>query len=231
MTESFGCTAGITFMPAYLTMDCTSTKLPYADTGYFSKLVVDYLNQAAPLQSFYQHPVSKEGMRAAIKNRQSVHHHRQLLTDELTKQYANLPASSPVQENIKKLGSENTFTITTAHQPAIFTGTLYFVYKILHTVKLAEQLKKDFPENDFVPVYWMGSEDADLDELGHIYLGGEKIVWETKQTGAVGKMQTKGLDKLIHRIEGELSVQPFGPSLIQLLRRCYLESPDIQTAT
>lgn len=231
MTDSFGSTAGIIFMPAYLTMDCTSTKLPYADTGYFSKLVVDYLNQAAPLQSFYQHPVSKEGMRTAIKNRQSVNHHRQLLTDELTKQYAALPASSHIQENIKKLGSENTFTITTAHQPAIFTGTLYFVYKILHTLKLAEQLKKDFPENDFVPVYWMGSEDADLDELGHIYLGNEKISWQTKQTGAVGRMNTKGLDAIVHRISGELSVLPHGKELVQLISEAYLKSADIQTAT
>jgi bacillithiol biosynthesis cysteine-adding enzyme BshC len=77
----------------------------------------------------------------------------------------------------------------------------------------------------------MGSEDADLDELGHVYLNSEKLVWDTKQTGAVGRMNTKGLDKLIHRIEGELSVQPFGKELIELLRTCYLQSPDIQTAT
>jgi bacillithiol biosynthesis cysteine-adding enzyme BshC len=77
----------------------------------------------------------------------------------------------------------------------------------------------------------MGSEDADLDELGHVYLSGEKLVWDTKQTGAVGRMNTKGLDKLIHRIEGELSVLPFGKELIALLRDCYLQSPDIQTAT
>ncbi len=75
------------------------------------------------------------------------------------------------------------------------------------------------------------AEDADLDELGHVYLSSEKLVWETKQTGAVRRMQTKGLDKLIHRIEGELSVQPYGKELIQLLRDCYLQSPDIQTAT
>jgi bacillithiol biosynthesis cysteine-adding enzyme BshC len=231
MADYFGRPAGITFMPAYLTMDCTSTKLPYAETGYFSKLVVDYLDQAKPLQSFYQHPVSKEGMRAAIKNRQSANHHRQLLVDELTKQYAALPAAGPVQENIKKLLRDNTFTITTAHQPAIFTGTLYFVYKILHTVKLAEQLKKDFPDNDFVPVYWMGSEDADLDELGHIYLGGEKISWQTKQKGAVGRMNTKGLEAIVHRISGELSVQPHGKALVELISEAYLKSPDIQTAT
>jgi bacillithiol biosynthesis cysteine-adding enzyme BshC len=44
-------------------------------------------------------------------------------------------------------------------------------------------------------------------------------------------MNTKGLDKLLYRIQGTLSVQPFGPELIAMLKECYLESPDIQTAT
>jgi bacillithiol biosynthesis cysteine-adding enzyme BshC len=44
-------------------------------------------------------------------------------------------------------------------------------------------------------------------------------------------MKTKGLDKLLFRIEGELSVQPFGKELMAMLREAYLESPDIQTAT
>jgi bacillithiol biosynthesis cysteine-adding enzyme BshC len=77
----------------------------------------------------------------------------------------------------------------------------------------------------------MGSEDADLEELGNIWLGGDTLSWDTKQTGAVGRMKTKGLDKLLFRIEGELSVQPFGTQLLALLKECYLESPDIQTAT
>mgnify|MGYP000352967143 CR=1 FL=1 len=193
--------------------------------------MVDYLNQASALQPFYMHPVSKHGISAAIKNRQSANNYRQLLADELTKQYAAVPASDAVQDNIKKLLSENTFTVCTAHQPAIFTGSLYFIYKILHTIKLAERLKNDFPDKDFVPVYWMGSEDADLDELGHIYLSGEKLVWNTKQTGAVGRMNTRGLDVIVHRIAGELSVKPFGKELVQLIRSSYLESADLQTAT
>ncbi|HXB45853.1 MAG TPA: bacillithiol biosynthesis cysteine-adding enzyme BshC, partial [Puia sp.] len=88
-----------------------------------------------------------------------------------------------------------------------------------------------FPEKNFVPVYYMGSEDADLDELGNIFLSGEKIAWDTKQTGAVGRMNTKGLEKIIARIEGELSVLPFGSELIQLLKDCYLGSSNVQTAT
>jgi bacillithiol synthase len=212
-------------------MDCNSTNLSFEQTGYFSKIITDYLNQASALQPFYKHPVSLEGVAAAMRHRQLAQPNRNLLVTELQKQYAGIDTTAIVQQNIQQLLQPNTYTVTTAHQPAIFTGNLYFIYKIVHVIKLAERFKQEFPDSHFVPVFWMGSEDADLDELGHVYLSSEKLVWETKQTGAVGRMQTKGLDKLIHRIEGELSVQPHGKELIQLLRTCYLESPDIQTAT
>lgn len=212
-------------------MDCNSTNLSFEQTGYFSKIIIDYSNQSPSLQPFYKHAVSLEGIGAAIKARQSVQPNRNLLVSELQKQYASIDTTAIVQQNIQQLLQPDTYTITTAHQPAIFTGNLYFIYKIVHVIKLAEKCKQEFPDSHFVPVFWMGSEDADLDELGHFYLSSEKLVWETKQTGAVGRMQTKGLDTLIHRIEGELSVLPHGKELIQLLRTCYLQSPDIQTAT
>lgn len=212
-------------------MDCNSTNLSFEQTGYFSKIIIDYLNQSPAIKPFYTHPVTPEGMAAAIQARQLAQPDRNLLVKELQEQYKGIETSALVQQNIQQLLQPNTFTITTAHQPAIFTGHLYFIYKIAHVIKLADRLKKEFPTNHFVPVFWMGSEDADLDELGHVYLTGEKLVWDTKQTGAVGRMNTKGLDKLLHRIEGELSVQPFGKELMQLLRDCYLQSPDIQTAT
>lgn len=207
------------------------TKLTYRETGYFSSLITDYLDAAPSLAPFYEHPVSIKGIEAAIEARKAFPTDREKLVKHLQQQYAGLPQNELVKEKIASLANPGTFTICTAHQPALFTGTLYFVYKILHAVRLAETLKKQFPDNDFVPVYWMGSEDADLDELGKFYMGTEKIVWNTKQKGAVGKMSTKGLDVLISRIEGELSVQPFGKELIALLKEAYLGSTDIQTAT
>ncbi len=212
-------------------MDCNTSTLPYKQTGYFSKIVTDYLDQSVNLRPFYLHLPNLEGIKNAIKARQSFVTDRRLLVEVLKAQYASLLPSKEVNSNIELLLKDNCFTITTAHQPAIFTGTLYFVYKILHAIRLAEYLKAQFPENYFVPVFYMGSEDADLDELGKIYLGAEKIVWDTKQTGAVGRMQPKGLEKIIARIEGELSVQPHGKELVQLLKDAYLTSPDIQTAT
>ena len=212
-------------------MDWQSTHLPYSATGYFSRIITDYLEQAGELSTFYSHPVSPEGFRAVIEARKNIPTRRKDLVDALNEQYAAVEPSPKVADNIARLANDNTFTVCTAHQPALFTGHLYFIYKVLHTIRLAEWLREQHPDKHFVPVFFMGSEDADLDELGHIYLGDEKLVWETKQTGSVGRMGTKGLDKLVYRIEGELSVKPYGGQLVQLIKHAYLESSDIQTAT
>ncbi|MBK8141934.1 MAG: bacillithiol biosynthesis BshC [Chitinophagaceae bacterium] len=134
--------------------------------------------------------------------------------------------------NIDSLLSADTFTITTAHQNNIFTGPLYFIYKIVHAIKLADTLKVSLPQYNFVPVFYIGSEDADLDELNHIHLGGEKLVWVTKQTGAVGRMRVdKELLKLITIMEGQLLVLPYGHEIVSLLKQFYKEGDPIQQAT
>lgn len=212
-------------------MNCEPIRLPYSGTGYFSRIVTDYIGDAETLRPFYGHRPAKAGILAAIEERRKFPQQRALLVEALETQYKGVPASQTVLANIRALANDNSFTVTTAHQPAIFTGTLYFIYKILHVIRLAEWLKKEIPGNHFVPVYYMGSEDADLDELGNIWLNGEKISWPTNQKGAVGRMNTKGLDLIINRIEGELSVQPFGKELIEMLRACYEKSDSIQTAT
>lgn len=212
-------------------MNCEPIRLAYSGTGYFSSIVTDYLADAPALRPFYELRPNKEGIKAAISARKQFPQQRKALTQALQAQYQSIQTSEAVKQNILALEADNTFTITTAHQPAIFTGTLYFVYKILHVIRIAEWLQKEMPENRFVPVYYMGSEDADLEELGNIWLNGEKLTWPTRQTGAVGRMQPKGLEQLINRIEGELSVQPFGQELIAMLRTCYEQSDSIQTAT
>ena len=174
------------------------------------------------LSSFYQHSVSMDGIRSSIESRKKYNTNRELLVNELTKQYAAVTTTDAVKDNIHKLLSPNTFTICTAHQPNIFTGPLYFIYKILHAAKLSAELKKEMPQYDFIPVYYMGSEDADLDELNNITIQGNKLVWQTKQTGAVGRMNVDDeLLKLITAINGQISVLPNGKELVQLFVDCY----------
>lgn len=212
-------------------MNCTTATLPFTKTGYFTDIITAYLEQFETLRPFYKHSPGLAGIKDAIEARKGFATNRALLVKALTEQYAAVPASSKVKEQLDLLLQPDTFTITTAHQPVIFTGPLYFIYKILHTIKLAAALREQLPQYHFVPVFYMGSEDADLEELGSIWIGNEKLTWDTRQTGAVGRMNTRGLEKIINRVEGELSVQPHGAALVQLVKAAYLNSPDIQTAT
>ncbi|MEO7309515.1 MAG: bacillithiol biosynthesis cysteine-adding enzyme BshC [Chitinophagaceae bacterium] len=212
-------------------MQSTCSFLPYQKTNSFSKLVLDYLNADEKLKPFYKHPVSMEGIHASIAARKKFATNRKVLVEELTAQYVGYELTQKQQYNVSALLHDNTFTVVTAHQPNIFTGHLYFIYKILHTIKLCESLKEQLPENQYVPVFYMGSEDADLDELGHINVAGEKLSWETSQSGAVGRMNTKGLEKITERLKGEFGNLPFGEAMVQLCTDAYTKHDTIQTAT
>jgi len=213
-------------------MNFTAQRIPYRQTGSFSKVVLDYIDHAAELRKFYGHPPTLKGMKAAMAERKSFTTDRAVLVKELHDQYAGIAVSEEVKKNIDLLLEENSFTITTAHQPNLFTGPLFFIYKILHAIRLADFCKKSFPGKNFVPVFYMGSEDADLDELGHCWLEGEKFVWETGQKGAVGRMKIdKALTGLVDRMEGQLGVLPYGEEIIRLVRSCYEEGRTVQEAT
>jgi bacillithiol biosynthesis cysteine-adding enzyme BshC len=206
--------------------------IDYKTTGFFNQLVLDYIAGDASLKSFYNYPVSVEGVKAAIEGRKKIGTDRKLLVTQLQEQYGSIHTQAKVAANIQLLLKEKTFTVCTAHQPNIFTGHLYFVYKILHAIKLAQSLKASLPAYDFVPVYYMGSEDADLDELGQVSINGVQYKWETKQTGAVGRMKVdKALLQLITAMEGQLAVQPFGKEIISLVKSCYKEGVTMEQAT
>lgn len=213
-------------------METNCEYIPYGQTGFFSQIILDYLQGDEKLQPFYKHSVSFDGIKASINARKNFHTPRALLVQQLHKQYEGIELTASQKDNLQNLLQDNTFSICTAHQPNIFTGHLYFIYKILHIIKLADHLKSLLPVNNFVPVYYMGSEDADLEELGHINLNGEKLEWKTNQTGAVGRMKVdKALIGLIDAMAGQLEVLQYGKELIGLLRAAYKEGTTIQQAT
>ena len=206
--------------------------ISYEQTKAFTRIATDYVAKVPALRPYYQHLPNLEGVKDAIKERKQFATNRILLVDQLNLQYSGIEAGQKVQANIKSLLQENTFTITTAHQPNIFTGHLYFIYKILHTIKLAEELAVELPGNNFVPVYYMGSEDADLEELGEVTINGKKYSWDTKQGGAVGRMKIdKAFTSLIDEIEGQLTVEPYGDEIIALVRKAYTLNKTIEQAT
>ncbi len=213
-------------------MKFNATFMDYQFTGLFSSLVKDYIQDKGSARSFVAYAPTYDGVSKAIAERKKYPTNRKVLVEVLQKQYQQLPASTSVKENIQLLQTDDTFVVTTAHQPNIFTGPLYFFYKIIHAIQLAADLKKQFPENNFVPVYYMGSEDADIEEVGSFVLGGTTYQWNTKQKGAVGRMKVDdALIALLKNMEGYWSVKPNGKEALAILQKAYQKGKTIAEAT
>ena len=214
------------------TMSQSSMHIPFRSTHVFSKLINDYLEGKGNAMDFVQYAPNVDGYKAAIEGRKKYPINRTLLFDVLTKQYSNLTQEKAVNDQIALLKKDSTFVVTTAHQPNLFTGPLYFFYKIIHAIQLAASLKERFPEYDFVPVYYMGSEDADLDEVGAFNLDHKKCQWVTKQTGAIGRMQVDdALLVLLKQLESYWSILPQGQKALEILKDAYQKGKTISEAT
>ncbi|MCE2711710.1 MAG: bacillithiol biosynthesis cysteine-adding enzyme BshC [Cryomorphaceae bacterium] len=173
-------------------------KIDRRETGLFSEqqLLLTY-NQDTFLP-FLENVFSLETIerQASLKQKWFSGEKRDLLQRVFEEQYAKAERSQNVSFNLNKLKESNTYTITTGHQLSLFTGPVFFVYKILHTIKLCELLSDKFKEHHFVPVFWLASEDHDLEEIREVDVFGRKIRWETDQDGAVGRMTVEGLESL-----------------------------------
>jgi bacillithiol biosynthesis cysteine-adding enzyme BshC len=222
-------------------MKYTATSIPYSATGVFSSLVNDYISGNGTARDYVPYTPNLEGIKKAIQQRKFSVIQRQTLVSVLENQYQvlgtikeekNIAAFEKVQANIGLLKNDNCFAVTTAHQPNLFTGPLYFFYKIIHVIKLAAELKAQFPENDFVPVYYMGSEDADLAEVGSYSIDGAKHQWKTKQTGAIGRMLVDDhLLQLLQNLEGYWTVKPDGKEALAIIKAAYKKGNTINEAT
>jgi len=182
-------------------------KVSLADAHAFSPFFLDYISSKDTLQPFYNRFPRIENFRDQIREKQDSfsNANRAILVETLTAQYEGFKVSPLLEKQITALGDAKTFTVTTGHQLNIFTGPLYFIFKIVTVINACRKLKEQYPEYNFVPVYWMASEDHDYDEIKYFILSGKKYVWETHQTGAVGRFSTKGLDKLADEIPGDNS--------------------------
>ena len=222
-------------------MKYTATSIPYSATGVFSSLVNDYISGNGTARDYVPYTPNLEGIKKAIQQRKFSAIQRQTLVSVLENQYQvlgtikeekNIAAFEKVQANIGLLKNDNCFAVTTAHQPNLFTGPLYFFYKIIHVIKLAAELKAQFPENDFVPVYYMGSEDADLAEVGSYSIDGAKHQWKTKQTGAIGRMLVDDhLLQLLQNLKGYWTVKPDGKEALAIIKAAYKKGNTINEST
>ena len=209
--------------------DCIS----YQTSGYFTPLMNDYLNQKSNLRPLYNRFPTLENFEAQIKEKKETFDDqtRATLTKVLQQQYQNTDISDLTQQNIEALKVNNTFTITTGHQLNLFSGPLYFLYKIISTINLTKELKAKYPASNFVPIYWMATEDHDFDEINYFNFKGKKFRWEIESTGPVGRLFTDGLDHFLEIYSQELGSTTNATALKKLFTEAYLQNATLANAT
>ncbi|MFH1321753.1 MAG: bacillithiol biosynthesis cysteine-adding enzyme BshC [Bacteroidota bacterium] len=215
---------------------------------YFPPMILDYLNGEEKLKPFYKYPVSNKqnltysersrtinAFKSAIFERQNQKINRKLLVEILKEQYSSI-VSRPQSliPHIELLLLQNTFTITTGHQLCLFTGPLYFIYKIITTINLAEKLKNAFPEYNFIPVYWMVSEDHDFNEINHIHLFNKTIEWKPdkkEREGAVGRISADSIKNVLEELKSILGQGQYSKELYEFFKKTYSEHKTLAQAT
>ena len=210
-----------------------TTHIPFAKTGFFSKMMLDYLDKDPKLHPYYKHFPDLEGFENQIKEKEASFDvgTRKVLSTALKAQYQNFEISDKTSEHITLLAEPNTFTITTGHQLNLFTGPLYFLYKIISTINLCEELAQQFPQQNFVPMYWMATEDHDFEEINYFNFEGKKVSWNSAQSGAVGRFSTEGLQDVFEAFSAHLNSSKNADFIRNLFSDAYLKQSNLADAT
>lgn len=213
-------------------LDC----IRFEQSNYFSKIILDYLDDSERIKAFYHRRPAISSFKEQMEEKQFRKEAREILHESLNNQYERdgikLSKFPAVAENVEALCSANTFTVTTGHQLSLFTGPLYFIYKIASTIKLSRELKAAYPDKNFVPIYWMATEDHDFAEINHFKVLGEKLSWPSQEKGAVGRMKTEGLDAVYEALDQILPA--YGKEaneLRDLFKKAYLKHSNLAAAT
>ena len=207
--------------------------IPFLETGFFSPLVCDYLKDEEQLRPYHSGVPSFDSLfkQAQVKEKNFPASVRKSLCVALREQYKGLEMGPAVTKNLELLADTKTLTVTTGHQLCLMTGPLYFIYKIISTLKLCRQLKDKFPEYNFVPIYWMASEDHDFEEISAFVFKGKKFKWNNDCGGAVGKIPTSGLKPLLSLFTQELGDQVNAEALKKIISDSYEKATDLSEAT
>lgn len=204
-------------------------EIPFASLPGFSRLFLDYAAGVPELETLYDFRPDQKGYDYAIRRAQKGNVNRQLVADVLSEQYASSPEILP-EALIRKLGNAESCTVTTGHQLCVMGGPAYWVYKLASVIQLAQKLSRMY-NAEVIPVYWMATEDHDIDEVRSLHAFGKKVTWNTTQEGAAGRLLLDDATNFIEEFTGVLGSSPKALEISATLRKIYSPGKTLTAAT
>jgi bacillithiol biosynthesis cysteine-adding enzyme BshC len=208
----------------------TATCIPYTQVPHSSALLTDYLYHFDRVSHFYNgSPHDPHSYQAVAAQMNKLPTPREEIAEVLARQNRAFGCSEPTLANIQRLAEPGTFAVVTGQQVGLFSGPAFTLYKALTTVRLAQSLSKQ--GLSCVPVFWLATEDHDLDEVsGGATLDEDYNLLLFRDSGdrpsprsPVGAVRhTAELSAAINQMEAALPEGDSRSRLLQDLRECYV---------
>lgn len=203
------------------------------DVGGFTNLFNDYVSDFKKVQQFYEWDFrQKNNFKLRCDKIRNDYKHRSSIYEILLRQNKDFGCSENTFFNLENLRSENSFAVVTGQQVGILGGPLYTIYKIITLLKLTEHLNHNFPDTQFVPIFWLEGEDHDFDEVNKIKIVTsdnqiKTIDYQVKaksgQHGAVGNYTLENILALLKQLQSALPVTEFKSKVLEVAEACYYD--------
>src|SRR5271157_1407729 len=208
----------------------TATCIPYTHVPHSSALLTDYLYHFDRVSHFYNgSPYDPQSYQAIAAQMSKFEFARGEIAEVLARQNRAFGCPEPILANIQRLSESGTFAIVTGQQVGLFSGPAFTLYKALTTVRLAQSLSEQgLP---CVPVFWLATEDHDLDEVSHEAIFDEEYnllpLYDSgnrpSPRSPVGEVRhTAEVSAALSQMEAALPEGESRSRLLQDLRECYV---------
>jgi len=151
--------------------------LPFSRIPHTTRLFADLLAWSPNIQGFYPRPphfrewVQDETSRVRYDSAR-----RERVAAVLKRENAAWGASPKTLDNIERFRT-GAFALVTGQQVGFLGGPAFSLYKAITAIKLAELATA--AGADCVPVFWLATEDHDLEEVRHVAIPGQEAVLQT----------------------------------------------------
>ena len=194
---------------------------PIATLPHVTKLYRDYLamgeNAESPVRGWYgAEPLGRAWMRPVAARENAA-----ALADALERQSVGCGAGAKALDNIAKIRA-GTPVVVTGQQVGLLGGPLYVLLKAATAIARAKQATVATGV-EHVPVFWLATEDHDLEEVDQVSLLSKTAVEtlrlaKVREGAPVGEIAFDGqIDELMERASELMGYAP----VCELLRECY----------
>ena len=144
-------------------MACLS--IPFRRLPHQPKLFVRLIDDFPSVSQFYAHPPNLDAVKGVAQSFDFPADRRKEVAAILRQQNDSFGAGAATQSNLDKL-ERGAVAVVSGQQVGLFSGPAYAFYKALTAIQIAQELTDS--GIDAVPVFWMATEDHDLDEVRHV---------------------------------------------------------------